>query len=901
MPLAPGARLGPYEVIAAVGEGGMGEVYRGRDTKLNRDVALKVLPASVASDPDRLARFHREAQVLASLNHPHIGAIYGFEDSGETHALVLEFVDGPTLADRIAQGPIPVDEALPIAIQIAQALEAAHEQGIIHRDLKPANIKLRPDGTVKVLDFGLAKLSEPGFGVRNSGFDGSLSPTITSPALMTGVGVLLGTAAYMAPEQARGKAVDKRADIWAFGCVLFEMLAGMRPFEGDATTDVVVAILTKEPDWSALPASIPVRVAETLRRCLTKDPRERLRDIGDARIEFERTDALPRPAPTPLNRPVRTFAAGVAAGALLIAFGAFLWFSTSEETPDVERFGITPSGEAAITPNGSVITAGRDVGISPDGTRVVWVGRNGAQLFIRTLDSLQAVPLGQVGAPRHPFFSPDGGWVGFFDGTTLLKKVAFNGGPAVTICRIVGVPRGAAWGADDTIVFATNDRTSGLWKVAAGGGEPTMITTPQSGEEDHLWPEFLPGTQQVLFTIVPSGMSIDRARIASFDLRTGVQKSLIDGGSDAHYIERTGHLVYGASGTLRAAAFDAAALRVTSSPVPVVQSVSANRYGESNFDVAANGTLVYVPSSVEALARTLVWVDRTGREEALGSPPRGYQYPRLSHDGTHLAVDVRDEDNDIWIWDFGRKTLTRFTFGTGQDEYPVWTPDDRRLIFSSGPTETMNLFWQPVDGGGAPERLTNSRRDQRSYSISPDGDRLVFREDAQTEDLLLLNLSPPYTAHPLVQTTFKETNGEISPDGKWLAYQSNDAGQDQIYVRSFSGSGGKWQISTAGGLQPLWARNGGELFYLDLNGALMSVTVSRGSSWSATAPTKLFEGPYFFGGAVTNAAGRTYDVSNDGRFIRIKLPAVTDQIAPNRSVVIVKNWFDELKRLVPAK
>jgi len=890
--LASGTHLGTYEIVAPLGAGGMGEVYRARDRRLKREVALKILPESFAADPDRLARFQREAEVLAALNHPNIAAIYGLEESSGIRALVMELVEGPTLADRIAQGPMPVDEALVIARQIAEALETAHEQGIIHRDLKPANIKLRPDGAVKVLDFGLAKALESPMGLANA----SQSPTLGVGATR---GVILGTAAYMAPEQARGKAVDERADIWAFGCVLYEMLTGRQAFPGDSISDSIASILTKEPDWGTLPALTTPRLRRILRRCLDKNPRDRLHDMSDVRLEV--ADALQpegngewrheRPAPTRHWRLATAVLGALLAGAALaIAVTSFL---TEERPAAVTRLSIALSGPQALVVGG----LDRDLALSPDGTRLVYIGGNGSQLFVRRLDSLVAAPLGEVSAPRGLFTSPDGAWVGFFDGVGTLKKIAIDGGPAITLCQCGTAPRGATWGPDGSIIVANNDPASGLWRISEAGGEPAVLTMPsgQPDDRDHFWPEFLPDGNTVLFTIVPNG-ALDSARVAVLDLRTGTQKVLLKGGTHAHYLA-SGHIVYASATGLRAVGFDRNQLEIVGTPTPVVPEIATTADGAADFDVALNGTLVYVSSTGGALARTLTWVDRSGREEPIRAPARAYTYPRISPDGTRLAVGIRDQEQDIWIWDFARETLSRFTFEPSSEWYPLWTPDGRRLIFDSARGGAQNLYWQDANGTGPAERLTESPNQSLPVSISPDGSRVVFRINATTQDMALLHLTGARRTEPLIQTSFQELNGEIAPDGRWIAYESNESGRTDIYVRPFPDvTTGRWQISTEGGSRPLWARSGDELFYVTPTGVLMSVRVEKGSSWVAGSPTRVLDESYYFGGG--GSTGRTYDISPDGRrFLMVKRGGTTEQAGA--SVIVVQNWFEELKRLVP--
>ncbi len=648
MSLSIGTRLGVYEITSPLGAGGMGEVYRALDTNLGRHVAIKVLPDAFAHDAERLARFEREAKTLAALNHPNIAQIYGFEkadpstSSGQAgvRAFVMELVEGETLADRITRGPIPLDEALGIGKQIAEALEAAHEHGIIHRDLKPANIKLRPDGVVKVLDFGLAKVLEP---VSVDSVNATASPTITSPAMMTGVGVLLGTAAYMSPEQARGKAVDKRSDIWAFGCVLYEMLTGRRAFDGDDVVDTLGAVARLDPEWNALPTDVPPAVRALLRTCLTKDRGKRRIDATAALFVFDNATSLAPASPassasaTSIRwQPVTLGAAASAVGAILI--GGPVWWITRPALPLVVRTQIITAGNAALDANEN----DRNLAITPDGSRVIYRGNN--QLIVRALDRLEPIVLSGLGdAPRGPFVSPDGEWVGFFD-SNLLKKVAITGGPAVTITPTDSPrQRGATWGSDGTIVFATGG-PAGLQRVSAAGGDPVVLTQP-GRDGDHLWPEFLPGGQAVLFTIVPT-TGVEDAQMAVLDMRTGVSKVLLRGGSHARYVP-TGHLVYAVAGTLRAVPFDLERLEATGTPAPVVEGVATMATGGADFDVSANGSLAYV-SGTSSGQMTVVSVDREGRASALpGISLDTYRDVRVSPDGMRLALATRD---DVWTY-----------------------------------------------------------------------------------------------------------------------------------------------------------------------------------------------------------------------------------------------------------
>jgi serine/threonine-protein kinase len=918
MSLAPGALIGPFQITAGIGAGGMGVVYRARDTQLNRDVALKVLPDSVAHDPERLGRFRREAQLLAALNHPNIATVYGLEESAGAPALVMELVEGSTLADRIAQGAIPLDEALSIAEQLADALEAAHERGIIHRDLKPANIKIRTDGRVKVLDFGLAKLLEPAAVLAEQAPAGgtgddaaTYSPTLSAAA--TRAGLILGTAAYMSPEQARGKSVDKRTDIWAFGCVLYEMLTGRRAFHGEDAVDVLSAVARFEPAWDRLPTALPPAVVTLLKACLTKDARQRVGDIAAVQFVLRERAHLVRAATQTGSSHRRQL--NVAA-ILTVGVGISSLFTTwIMSRPPTAR----PVVRLAVQANGDATPAydanDRAIAISPEGTRVAYTAartglyRTGIDvgLFVRTLSQLEPSLIAGPGNIREPFFSTDGAWVGFFEPNTRMKKVLATGGPAVALATIDGNSRGASWSRDDVIVFATSNPSTGLQRVPAGGGEPVVLTRPDrtASELDHYWPHVLPSGQAVVFTIVPDG-PIENASIAVLDLRDGSQKILVRGGTDGRYVS-SGHLVFSSGGTLQAVAFDPERLEVYGTPAPVLQdTLTTATTGAANFSVADDGTLAYLSGTREGSQRTLIWVDRSGREEPLGTPVRAYQYPRISPDGSRVAIDVRDEDDDIWIWDFARRTLTRLTFDPGGDEYPVWLPDGRSIVFGSGPPNAQNLYWQSADGTGTPSRITQSRNDQDPMSITPDGRLVLFRNvDAATRgtDIRSTPLAgssvaqtaqDPTDGEPVLQGPFDERNAEVSPDGHWLAYESNETRRAEIYVRPFPNvAAGRWQVSNAGGRRPLWAPNGQELFYVAPDNTLLSVRVTPGREWSSTPPIPILKGEYFH----AFAGGRSYDISPDGkRFLFIKSGENDTPV----SLVVTLNWLEELKRLVPA-
>ena len=906
MTLAPGAQLAHYDILSAIGKGGMGEVWEATDTKLNRQVALKILPEAFATDPDRLARFQREAQVLASLNHPNIAAIYGLEESGDTRALVLELVEGPTLADRIAKGPIPLDEALPIAKQIAEALEAAHEAGVIHRDLKPANIKVRDDGTVKVLDFGLAKALD-----TSPEGDPSQSPTLTAAA--TQMGVIMGTAAYMSPEQARGKTVDKRADIWAFGVVLLEMLTGQKVFEGEDVSMTLSSVLQREPDWSHLPSTVSPSLSVFLHRCLEKDPKQRVHDVADLRLAMEgafETGGAPADPATAVSqlqvwqRPIPLAIVGLA---LLVVGSLSTWTLTRADptTSRVERFAIPPPAPETV----GISVGRRDIAISPDGSNVVYsAGERPFQLYVRPLDAVTATPLEALAGlnPTGPFVSPDGGWVGFSavaDRSRTLRRVSILGGPPVTICDIGGITLGADWAEDGTIVFGTNV-PSGLWRVSANGGEPEGLTTPDAEQgANHGFPHILPGGRAVLFTIL-TDEAIENAQIALLNLETGEQRVLVSGGSAPRY-SPTGHIVYGVNGTLRAVGFDLDRLEVTNpNPVPVVDGVITKDSGAANFDIARDGSLVYVAgtSAGNDALRTLVWVDRTGREEPLASPLLAYQHPRVSPDGTRVAIDLVDRESaDIWIHDLARGTETRLTTDPAVDRSPLWTPDGERVVFQSDREGQAALFWKLVDAPEDAERLmsaSDGRTEFEANTWSADGQTVVFwwARGGNRPDIGLLSVGGGQAPEMLFETTnFRESGPAVSPDGGWIAYHSDETGQDEVSVQRYPELGDRQTISTDGGAQPLWSPDGQELFYRGPRGMMM-VPVETEPTFSAGDPEVLFEQQYYF----EQRSGRTYDLAPDGRFLMVKEGAATNDAEGSvPQIILVQNWFQELTERVP--
>jgi len=881
-----GQTLGHYRIESKIGEGGMGVVYRAKDTKLGRDVAIKVLPEVFSQDPERLARFEREAQVLASLNHPNIAAIYGLEESGGTRYLVLEYVPGETL-----RGPLPAGEAVGVARQITEALEEAHEKGVMHRDLKPANIKVTPEGKVKVLDFGLAKAfaGEPASG------NPAQSPTVS--VLATRAGVVLGTAAYMSPEQACGKPLDRRTDIWSFGCVVYELLAGKLAFGGQTVSDSLSAILGREPDWEALPAATPQRIRDLLRRCLQKDAHRRLQHIGDARLEME--EPLAPPAERP-RRPALTWAlAAVAAVAVCVA----VW-SLRSPTPGrgpIARLAV-PLGPDERLQAG----AAPSLAVSPDGTRVVYVAaqKDTAQLYLRRLDRFETTPIAGTEGATGPFFSPDGEWVGFFAGDKL-KKVSLGGGAPVAICDAFQ-SRGATWAPDGTILFTAGFGSGlGLSRVSAGGGVPRTLTTPGKGEIGHRWPHALPDGKGVLFTIWTGG-GFDDGRVGFLSFQTGQWRTVAEGGTGPLYVPPTpdrggpGFVLLTRAAELFAVPVDPETMASRGPMFRAVEGVlMSTRTGAVHYGVSRNGVLVYAPGTARASEMTLMWVDRSGAASPVTKSRRLYDGPRLSPDGRRVAMFIPESSAyNIWVHDIARDTLTRLTFEKRFDTSPVWTPDGARVTFTaSGPT---NIFWKRADGTGPEERLTVSANSQFPTSWSPDGKWLAFEENhpARNSDLWLLP-GPGGTPgdrkpRPFLETPFTERGARFSPNGRWIAYFSNESGRYQVYVQPSPVAGGttsgKWQISTEAGTEPVWARNGKELFYRN-GDRILAVDVDTGASFSVGKPRLLFEGQYEFGPVFGN-----YDVAPDGRFLMVK-GADTGTSATQLRLIL--NWLEELNAPSP--
>jgi WD40 repeat protein len=890
MALAIGLRLGLYEIVAPLGAGGMGEVYRARDTKLGRDVALKLLPATFAHDPERVARFHREAQVLASLNHPHIAAIHGVEELDGAQVLVLELVDGETLADRLRRGSLPLDEAVAIARQIADALISAHEKGIIHRDLKPANIALSSHDVVKILDFGLARALD-----TVDGSDPANSPTLTFHA--TQAGVILGTAAYMSPEQAKGRAADKRADVWAFGCVLFEMLSGRRAFEGDDVSDTLAAVLRGDANWAALPAATPSAVRALIQQCLVKDRKDRVADIAVASyvLRHQEYDQPVAAASSggPWSR--RRAVAIVAALALATGAGTIGWIlrKPAGVPRTATRFAVGVPSDQVIS---EVVRRRHLIALAPDGSGLAYIAND--QVYYRAMDALEAAPIrGSHELPTELAFSPDGRWVVYYAGGGRLKKIPITGGGPISLAEL-RAPYGLSWTGDRIFVGAG---PRGIFEVPANGGVPTTVI--EGGKGIMHGPQLLPDGQNLLFTVagVDSGVDLwSDASIVVQSLANGRRKTLVHGGTDGRYVP-SGHLLFARDGVLFANAMDADRLELLGGAVGIVDQItlSAGPTGAAHFAVSDSGSLVHLPAT-QGIASALAWRGHDGTDTPIPAPAHSYDMPRVAPDGRHIAVHAVDQDNDIWIWDTISQTLTRLTFDRGLDSFPLWTVDGKRVIYvSRSGGSDPNLFARTWDGAGQAVPLLAKPPDSNgalvANSVTPDGKALVYSVGTPSNIWMVSLDSTRETRALLSNPRYAERGGQVSPDGRWLAYQSDESGTFQVYVRPFPKvDEGRWQISTDGGTHALWAPNGHELYFVDTASHVVGVPVQIGASFS-------------FGRSATvldvadrpSSVYRNYDIAPDGsRFVVVKEPP---RSRSSTQFVLTLDWFDELKKRVPVR
>lgn len=894
--LSAGCMLGQYRVGRHLGAGGMGTVYEATDTKLGRQVALKLLRPDMLEDDVARARFEREARTLASLNHPHIATIYGFEEHGGVRFLALEYVAGPTLDDRLRHGRFSVREAMLIASQIAKALEEAHAKAIIHRDLKPANIKVGESGQVKVLDFGLAKP------ITRSQEITSADNTVTLSERLTHAMTIVGTAAYMSPEQAVGKDLDSRTDIWSFGCVLYEMLTGKRPFAGKTVTETLAAVIEREPNWSILPVDAPVGLQLLVKRCLRKDPASRLRDVGDARIELG--ELLTAPPVEPARKTMtRRMALVALSGAAVGAAGAGL-FAISRFRGAVAR-SLTQFAMAAPENGVFVPSFNKRVAISPDGANIAFNcglgGANSEAFFLRSLAELEAHRIKDVTSGGSPFFSPDGKWIGFFQNTAemTLRKVALSGGAPVTICPVDAF--GGTWADGDTIFWMSHN-PGGLSSIPARGGTPKEIIPVafDKGDRMYKYPSALPGGKAVLATVSTADTAtFDEAKIVAFRPETGERKVLLEGGSQPRY--SSGYLLCAHDGKILAVRFDPDRLEVQGQPFTALEGLQMSRNtGVGNFDVSVNGDLVYIPGICDGGFRTLVWVDRSGKAEAVPLAAKSFLHPRLSPDGTRLALEVEGPSHDLYVYDFERGVLANIT-NDGVSHWPVWSPDGTQIGYRSGPMGHFRLWQIPADRSRAPQQLKAEGVAQSAESWSPDGRSIVYTATAPgvPPSIMAARLDGDQQAQQVDKEKAPEGSPKFSPDGHWLAYCSNESGKPQVYVQAFPGPGAKIQVSIDGGTDPVWKRKGGELYYRN-GDSMMAVPVSTAPDFKAGHPQELWKGHYSHGMSSScgqpGATSSNYDVAADGnRFLMIK---DDDQDrATSRQLVVVLGWASELRRM----
>jgi serine/threonine protein kinase len=873
MAFTTGTRIGPYEITSPLGEGGMGVVYRAHDTKLGRDVALKALPDAFANDADRLQRFQREAQVLASLNHPNIAQIYGLEESDKTRCIVMELVDGQTLQERLRRGPIPVEEALPMASQIATALEAAHERGIVHRDLKPANIKLTPDGKVKVLDFGLAKA-----------FQEEHQPTLSNSPTLIGTsapGVILGTAAYMSPEQARGKEADRSSDIWAFGCVLYEMLTGHAAFEGETIGEILGGVFKAEPDWSLLPAQTPEAIRRLLRHCLQKDRSHRLKSADALRIEIEDALSAPpvvsQPDETPIRNPRLAWAVAAVATLAFASIAVFYFRQKPMPEPHEIRLEITtpPTTDPA------------SIAISPDGQKIVFVATSEghSKLWVRPLDSASGRPLPGTDGASMPFWSPDGQLVGFF-AEGRLKRVDVDRG-SVQILADAPSGRGGAWNRDGTIIFVPNFANTAIFRILATGGTPSAVTRLGTNETNHRFPQFLPDGHHFLY-YVQGGRESHGIHIG--DLNGSPPKRLLDVDSAPVYAS-SGYILFASQGALFAQQFDADRSELKGSPFSIVERIAfgSSAQGWAAVSTSAAGPIVYRTELVSG-GRQFIWFDRSGKEIGKAGDPMASQGVSISPDSRYVALHQPINNNfDIWLLDLGRGVPSRFTLDPAVDNFPTWSPDGRRIAFASNRKGPYDLYWKPVTGPATEELLLTTAQDKSPSDWSRDDQFLLYvNRDSKTGlDLWALPLGGDRKPFVVAQTTYDENGGQFSPDSKWVAYESNESGRYEIYVQAFPGPASKVPVSKNGGTQVRWQRDGKELFYIALDGRLMAVPIrldSKAQTVDASTPIPLFVTRV--GGPIAYPNHQQYDVSADGqRFLMNTI--IEEALSP---ITIILNW-----------
>jgi len=881
MTVSPGARLGPYEIVSRIGAGGMGEVWRARDTRLDRSVAIKILPSHLSDNAGFRERFEREARSISSLTHPNICTLHDVGNDNGIDYLVMEYLEGESLADRLSRGPLPIDEVLRVGVQIAEALDRAHRAGIVHRDVKPGNVFLTKGGA-KLLDFGLAKLTVSSVGGVFSTM--TVAPTQARP--LTQEGTIVGTFQYMSPEQLEGSETDPRSDIFALGAILYEMATGRRAFDGKTRTSVIAAIVSSTPaPISQLQPLTPPALDHVVERCLAKDPADRWQSARDVAEELKWISAKGSQAgvaaPVTMRRKSRERLAWTLAGVLAVAVIAALVILLRPVR--VAPLPVVRVDLNLVPPINTFFGVGRQVALSPDGKRLAYIGQDAQAigLTVRSLDRMDGMTLTGAADARTPFFSPDGEWIGFLSGSTV-KKIPAAGGPAQVVANIPAYE--AHWENDGTILVAN---LTGIYRVSSAGGTPELLVPPSSGVKAFLSAALLPGGKSILFCSSDSGGSYMQQKIGVYDINTR-QIHFLRSGSNARYLP-TGDLVYAENGTVYSVRFNPRTQELGANPVAVAQNVlTSTANGVSTFDVSQNGLLAYASGGVVAPITNPVWVDRKGAVARIDLPPRPYEHPRISPDGKHVAFAIRDQLTDVWVYDVDRGTLGRLTFLPSESETPVWSPDGRRIVFSATRDGKPRLVLaKNFDGTGVEEPLRSSDQHEHVTSISPDGKTVLYTQftSASAGDLWMLRDGKPQV---LLVTPFEERGARFSPDGRWIAYASNESGRPEVYVIAANG-GGKWQISTSGGLSPVWSHDGRELFYRNGND-MYAVEVQQKDTFVAGSPHVLFSGDY-----QSLARGDAdYDVSPDGQHF-LMLAREKEQKPP--PVILVTNWYEELKRI----
>jgi Tol biopolymer transport system component/tRNA A-37 threonylcarbamoyl transferase component Bud32 len=879
MALISGTKLGPYEIQSPLGAGGMGEVYRARDSRLDRDVAIKVLPERLASDPSLKQRLEREAKAVSRLSHPHICTLHDIGHQDGVDFLVMEYLEGETLEQRLGRGPLPPDQTLRYAAQIADALAKAHKLGITHRDLKPANVMLTKNGA-KLMDFGLAKQSSVSLAT-------ALTEMTQDQAKLTSEGMIVGTFQYMAPEQLEGKEADARTDIFAFGELVHEMATGKPAFSGKSRASLIAAILTTDPPpISQLQPMTPVSLERVVKKCLAKDPDERWQSASDLASELNWILASGSQAavaaPAIVSGKIKERPIWVAAGVLLGIIAGYLGWQIG-----TQGYRTTPVHLAVTLPVGKSLfgNSTEPLAISPDGTMIAYSASGEdrkLQLYLRKLGDFESKAIPGTEGGQSPFFSPNGEWLGFVTDDAKLKKILLRGGSAVVVAEQAVF--GGAWAEDDTIYYCKSF-TSGIFAVPAAGGQSTLVTQPGSTPDDRadVWPSPLPGGSGLIFTVW-TGRSFNEARIEGLSFKTGKRKVLIEGGTGARYLS-SGHLAYTRNGILFVVGFDPKQMEVKGTPSPVIEGVMTGASnGDADFAVSNNGTLIFEPGAFTSFQRNLVWMDRSGKATNITNELKPYAELALSPNGKQIALVFQGSSFDVWVYDMERDTFTRASFG-GDDYRPHFSPDGKMLAYDSSKSGPQQVFVKHGIAQRDDVAVTDGPEDKRLSGWTSDGREIIFaRKNKDTGwDLYAASVEGDHKTRPLVVAPSNQTEGCVSPDGKWLAYVSDESGQPEVFVQAMNDPGTRAQVSSEGGTTPRWNRASDELIYWK-KGRLMAVKFPHGSGLNPAKPVLLFEDKRAWSGL---------DITADGRFV---VTRDADSNGSGNQINVVTGWFEEMKR-----